>query len=105
MQLSLILQLLVLLTVANGIPVMAKNILGDRFAIPIDGGAIFVDGRPILGSSKTVRGIFLSILMTPVFGPVLGLDWRIASARGQHGYGRRFVFQLPEAPHESPHGR
>lgn len=79
MQLSLILQLLVLLTVANGIPVMAKNILGDRFAIPIDGGAIFVDGRPILGSSKTVRGIFLSILMTPVFGPVLGLDWRIAA--------------------------
>jgi CDP-diglyceride synthetase len=79
MQLLLILQLLVLLTVANGTPVIAKDILGDRFAIPIDGGATFVDARPILGSSKTVRGIFLSILMTSVFGPVVGLDWKIAA--------------------------
>ncbi len=79
MQLVLILQLLALLAVANGTPVLAKDILGDRFAIPIDGGAKFVDARPILGSSKTVRGIFLSILMTSAFGPVVGLDWKIGA--------------------------
>jgi CDP-2,3-bis-(O-geranylgeranyl)-sn-glycerol synthase len=79
MQLLLILQLLVLLAVANGTPVIAKNILGDRFAIPIDGGAKFVDGRPILGSSKTVRGILLSILMTSAFSLVVGLHWKIGA--------------------------
>jgi len=79
MQLLLILQVLVLLTLANGTPVIAKGILGDRFAIPMDGGAKFVDGRPILGSSKTVRGIFLSILVTSAFGPVIGLDWKIGA--------------------------
>ncbi|MGA8766114.1 MAG: CDP-archaeol synthase [Candidatus Acidiferrales bacterium] len=79
MQLVLILQLLALLAVANGTPVLAKDILGNRFAIPIDGGAKFVDARPILGSSKTVRGIFLSILMTSAFGPVVGLDWKIGA--------------------------
>jgi hypothetical protein len=79
MQLVLILQLLALLAVANGTPVLAKDILGDRFAIPIDGGAEFVDARPIFGSSKTVRGILLSILMTSAFGPVVGLDWKIGA--------------------------
>ena len=79
MHLLLILQVLVLVTLANGTPVIAKDILGDHFAIPIDGGAKFVDGRPILGSSKTVRGIFLSILVTSAFGPVVGLDWKIGA--------------------------
>jgi CDP-diglyceride synthetase len=79
MQLLLILQVLALLTLANGMPVIAKDILGNRFAIPIDGGAKFVDGRPVLGSSKTVRGIFLSILVTSAFAPVVGLDWKIGA--------------------------
>lgn len=79
MQFLLILQLLVLLTVANGTPVIVKNILEDRFAIPLDGRAKFLDGRPIFGSSKTIRGIFLSILMTSAFGPVVGLDWKIGA--------------------------
>jgi CDP-diglyceride synthetase len=82
MQLLPILQLLALLTVANGTPVIAKDILGDRFAMPIDGGATFVDARPIFGTSKTVRGIFLSILITSAFGPVVGLDWKIAALAG-----------------------
>ena len=76
MHLLLILQVLVLLTLANGTPVIAKDILGDRFAIPVDGGVKFVDGRPMFGSSKTVRGIFLSILVTSLFAPVAGLDWK-----------------------------
>jgi hypothetical protein len=77
MQPLLILQLLALLAAANGTPVIAKDILGDRFAIRIDGGAKFIDGRPALGSSKTVRGIFLSILVTSALGPVVGLNWKI----------------------------
>ena len=42
----LILQLLILLAMANGAPVIAKLILGDKFAAPVDGGALVADGRP-----------------------------------------------------------
>ncbi len=68
-----ILQLIVLLTLANGTPVVAKKVLGDRFAYPLDGGARFLDGRPWLGSSKTVRGIVLSIVVTSLGAPLVGL--------------------------------
>jgi len=72
-------ELLILLTVANGTPVITKSVLGDRLASPIDGGATFVDGRPIFGSSKTWRGIFFSILLTSACAPLLGLSWRIGA--------------------------
>jgi len=70
----LILQLMILLTLANGTPVIAKRILGGHFAYPLDGGARFLDGRPWLGPSKTVRGIVLSILATSLGAPLVGLS-------------------------------
>jgi len=70
----IILQLLILLMLANGTPVIAKIILRNRFAYPVDGGAKFVDGYPLLGTSKTIRGILLSVLVTSVCGPLVGLD-------------------------------
>jgi len=51
-----ILQLLVLLMLANGTPLIAKKILGERLAYSLDGGVEFVDGRPLFGRSKTIRG-------------------------------------------------
>jgi len=75
----LVAEMLILLTLANGTPVITKNILGDRFASPIDGGAKFVDGRPLFGSSKTFRGIFLSILVTSACAPLVGPSWRIGA--------------------------
>jgi Na+/H+-dicarboxylate symporter len=65
--------------VANGSPVIAKDILGNHFAIPIDGGAHFADGRPVLGTSKTVRGLLLSILVTSALSPIVGMDWKIGA--------------------------
>jgi len=62
--------------VANGVPVFAKDILGSRLSFPLDGGARFLDGRPLLGPSKTVRGIVLSLLVTMLGAPALGLDWK-----------------------------
>jgi CDP-2,3-bis-(O-geranylgeranyl)-sn-glycerol synthase len=55
----LIAEMLLLLMLANGTPVIASVILGDNFASPIDGGTKFVDGRPLFGSSKTFRGLLL----------------------------------------------
>jgi CDP-diglyceride synthetase len=70
-------QLLVLLMLANGTPVITKTILGDRYAYPLDGNLIFVDGRPLFGPSKTIRGVALAILVTTAGAPVVGLGWDI----------------------------
>jgi CDP-diglyceride synthetase len=79
MQYLLILQLLVLMTLANGTPIVAKKIFGPRFSFPLDAGTIFVDGRPLFGHSKTVRGIVVSILVTAVSAPLIGLDLTIGA--------------------------
>ena len=60
----LIAQLLVLLALANGTPVIAKRILGAVLAHPLDGGITLADGQPIFGHSKTIRGVALSIVAT-----------------------------------------
>ena len=46
----------------------------DRFAIPLDCGLRFLDGRPLLGPSKTWRGYLFSILITSACAWVEGLD-------------------------------
>src|ERR1700681_392800 len=74
-----ILQLLALLTLANGTPIVAKKIFGLRFARPLDGGIIFFDRRPLFGHSKTIRGITASILITTASAPLIGLDLTIGA--------------------------
>jgi CDP-2,3-bis-(O-geranylgeranyl)-sn-glycerol synthase len=66
--------MLILLTVANGTPVIAKRLLANRFAWPVDGNLNFIDGRPLFGSSKTIRGVLVSVIMTSACAPLLGLD-------------------------------
>jgi hypothetical protein len=75
MQWLLIFKLLVLLTVANGVPVIATKLFGKFLNQQLDRGAVFIDGRPILGRSKTLRGIVLSLMATTAFAPMLGFDW------------------------------
>jgi CDP-2,3-bis-(O-geranylgeranyl)-sn-glycerol synthase len=77
MQPVLILELLVLIGVANGVPVLAKKLFGDAMAWPLDGGAKFFDGRPLFGSSKTMRGVVLSLAITPIFALLLGFPWQL----------------------------
>jgi hypothetical protein len=79
MQLLLVLQFLVLVTLANGAPIVAKKIFGPRFARPLDGGIIFFDGRPLFGASKTIRGIVVSILVAAASAPLIGLDLMIGA--------------------------
>ena len=68
-----LLQALILVTVANGAPVIAKRLLGATLAQPIDGGLAFVDGRPLFGPSKTVRGVVAAVLATTLCAPLIGL--------------------------------
>ncbi len=77
-----LLQMLALIAVANGTPVLAKRLLGDFFAQPLDGGVRFFDGRPLLGRSKTVRGLVLALLVTSAWGPIIGVDPAIGALAG-----------------------
>lgn len=77
MQLLVILQLIVLMFIANGAPVIAKRLLRQRLSYPIDCGVKFFDGQRLLGPSKTMRGVLSSILVTSVCAPFVGLEWKI----------------------------
>lgn len=70
-------QLLILLSLANGAPVIAKRILGQTCAMPVDGNARFIDQRPLFGPSKTIRGVVASLLVTAFAAPVIGLRVQI----------------------------
>jgi hypothetical protein len=68
-------KILLLLIVANGAPVAAWKLLGNRFAQPVDNGALLGDGRPVFGTSKTLRGIAAALLATPVGAEILGMSY------------------------------
>jgi CDP-2,3-bis-(O-geranylgeranyl)-sn-glycerol synthase len=68
-------QLLILLSLANGSPVIAKRILSENYAAPIDGNTRFVDRRPLLGPSKTIRGVVVSLLVTTLGAMLLGFQF------------------------------
>jgi len=76
MQVFVILQLLILLMLANGTPVIAKKLLGERYSYPLDGNLTFADGRPLFGRSKTIRGVVLAVLVTTAGAPLIGLGWK-----------------------------
>lgn len=69
--------ILLLIGVANGAPIIAHRLLGEHWGWPLDGGLFLADGRPLLGRSKTIRGLLSSLLITPLAAPVLGLGWEI----------------------------
>jgi hypothetical protein len=77
-----ILDVLILIVLANGTPVVVKKLLGARFAWPLDGGVILPDGQPLLGSSKTVRGVVLAVLATALGAMALGLGAQLGVLAG-----------------------
>ena len=79
MQAILILQLLILLVVANGTPVIVKKLLGNALARPLDCGSLFFDGQSIFGPSKTIRGIMVSVLATSICAALMGLAWEVGA--------------------------
>ena len=58
------LKLLLLILIANGVPLVAASLCGDWGARPLDGGRVLADGRRGLGDSKTGRGVLLAPLAT-----------------------------------------
>jgi CDP-diglyceride synthetase len=75
MNTRLVIELIVLLLVANGTPVLAGLLLRDHWKLPLDGGHVCRDGHRLLGTAKTVRGLLASILTTTLAAAALGFSW------------------------------
>ena len=76
------LRLLLLLGLANTAPLVAKRWLSTRWAAPLDGGMKFFDGRPLLGSSKTIRGLVAAVGAATFGAPLLGVPATVGALLG-----------------------
>ncbi len=74
--------LVVLLLAANGSPVVLTRLMGDRWTYPLDGGLHFIDGRRLLGSSKTLRGLLVGVTAPAMLAPLFGFSWWLGAALG-----------------------
>jgi len=77
-----IILLLICLHVANGTPVIAKWLIGNRLDCALDHGLNLADGQRLFGQSKTFRGVVLAIAATSVVGSLIGLSWQAGAAIG-----------------------
>ena len=69
------LRLLALLVIANAAPIIARHLLGDCCSWPVDGGMRTPAGQPVLGPSKTLRGVAAAMLLTSAAAPLVGIAW------------------------------
>ncbi|WP_097103800.1 CDP-archaeol synthase [Nitrosomonas ureae] len=67
-----LLQLLLLLIIANGAPILTRILLNNQWNAAIDFGAKMADGNPVLGASKTWRGILATLLITSIVALIFG---------------------------------
>lgn len=76
------LQLLVLIGIANGSPILAEYLLQRRLDDPIDFGIAFVDGQPLLGRSKTIRGFVTALVITAAGASIIGIPAAVGALIG-----------------------
>jgi CDP-2,3-bis-(O-geranylgeranyl)-sn-glycerol synthase len=81
------LRILLLLGLANLVPILTARVLGRWFAVPLDGGLILPDGRPLFGPGKTLRGVLASILCTAGAASLLAMDAALGAALGAGAMG------------------
>jgi hypothetical protein len=74
MRLWLISHLVLLLIIANGTPALLGLALGPRWNRPLDNNRQFPDNRPLLGPSKTLRGLLSAIVVTGLLAPLFELS-------------------------------
>lgn len=71
---SCLLPVLILLVIANGAPVLADRLLNRRIAVPVDLGRKWFDGHSVFGSTKTWRGVLVSVCLSGLTAGFLGMD-------------------------------
>ena len=67
-----LLQLLLLIIIANGAPILIRVLLNDGFDLAVDFGQKLPDNSRIFGSSKTWRGIIAALAVTTPAAWLLG---------------------------------
>ena len=72
---SLIIDVLILVTIANAAPVLISYVLLHRDTLPIDFGHKLADGNYIFGVSKTWRGVIAAIIFTTLSAIILGFEY------------------------------
>jgi CDP-archaeol synthase len=77
-----VLRSLVLIVVANGGPVLFARMLGRCLTSPIDGGVVLRDGHPLLGRSKTWRGLAAAIVLAACTAVLIRLPWQAGALIG-----------------------
>lgn len=60
------LSLLLLIIIANGSPIVVRQLIGGVFERSVDFGQTLPDKQPLFGASKTWRGILTALLMTTI---------------------------------------
>ena len=63
---------LLLIIIANGAPILIRQLLNDSFKLAIDFGQKLPDKNRLFGSSKTWRGILAALLATSIAAWLLG---------------------------------
>lgn len=66
-----------LLIVANFVPWALGRACRDRWAAPLDCGLVLPDGRRLLGSHKTWRGLIAAVSACAITAELLGLHGRL----------------------------
>jgi predicted MPP superfamily phosphohydrolase len=64
----------------NLLPPLASLICKDRFSRPLDGGRLWLDGRPVFGPHKTVRGVLTSIIGGTAVFHLFNMPWWATAA-------------------------
>lgn len=65
-------KILIMLLASNGTPVIATYVFKSHGALPLDLGKCLQDHHPILGSSKTWRGLFSALVTSCILSLVFG---------------------------------
>lgn len=64
--------LLLLIIIANGAPILIRVLLNDGFSLAIDFGQKLADNKRLFGPSKTWRGVIAALMFTATASLVLG---------------------------------
>ena len=67
--------MLILILVANGAPIVSYYLFKHRLDIPLDGNSLWRDGAPLLGKSKTYRGLISALVLTSLFAYIITQDY------------------------------
>ena len=75
-------ELVLLIICANSAPVLVRNVVGNRFSVPVDFGYRLSDGRPVFGRSKTWRGVAAAVATCALAAILMGHPMAIGALAG-----------------------